>query len=195
MRVRSGRKPVRGGEGRASSMQAHEEGVDNEPSQAIPIVLCPGFLGPAKDEEGGAWRAGLRMYDYWGEATQLGTAASPVLCVWPGGLSSLHDRACEIFYQLKGGCVDYGAEHSAQFGHARFGRTYRGLHAAWSDASPIHVVGHSLGGTTVRMLQVVHDFPALICTDELPARALRPERSREHSIHSEHILLGDYHCH
>ncbi len=117
------------------------------------------------------------MYDYWGEATKLGTAASPVLCVWPGGLSSLHDRACEIFYQLKGGCVDYGAEHSAQFGHARFGRTYRGLHAAWSDASPIHVVGHSLGGTTVRMLQVVHHQRGEYSISFLlPARALRPDR-------------------
>jgi hypothetical protein len=191
MRVRSGRKPVRGGEGRASSILAHETCMYNEPSQATPIVLCPGFLGPAKDEEGAEWGAGSRMYDYWGEATQLGTAASPVLCVWPGGLSSLHDRACEIFYQLKGGCVDYGAEHSAQFGHARFGRKYRGLHPAWSEASAIHVVGHSLGGTTVRMLQVVPDF----CAARAPRACSVLTGYREHSIYSEHILLGYHHYH
>lgn len=170
MRVRSGGNKVLG-EGWVRKRAGIEEEQLRQhcfPSHAVPIVLCPGFLGPAKDEEGGAWRAGSRMYDYWGEATQLGTAASPVLCVWPGGLSSLHDRACEIFYQLQGGCVDYGVEHSAKFGHARFGRTYRGLHPAWSAASPIHVVGHSLGGTTVRMLQVSPASPAMICADERP---------------------------
>jgi len=148
--------------GRGGSMTDVMEGsahkADTGPSDhttAVPIVLCPGFLGPAKDEEGGAWRGRSRVYEYWGAATRLGTSASPVYCVWPGGLSSLHDRACEIFFQIKGGCVDYGAAHAAEFGHARFGRTHRGLHPAWSAASPIHVVGHSLGGTTVRMLQVM----------------------------------------
>ena len=31
------------------------------------------------------------------------------------------DRAVELFYQIKGGTVDYGKEHSALHGHARFG--------------------------------------------------------------------------
>jgi hypothetical protein len=41
-----------------------------------------------------------------------------------GSLTSIHDRARELFYYLKGGQVDYGEEHSKVFGHTRFGRTY-----------------------------------------------------------------------
>ena len=52
-----------------------------------------------------------------------------------------------------GGTVDYGEAHSSRFGHARFGRTYEGTHPGWSAQSPIHIVGHSLGGSTVRVLQ------------------------------------------
>ena len=52
-----------------------------------------------------------------------------------------------------GGTVDYGEAHSSRFGHARFGRTYEGTHPTWSAQSPIHIVGHSLGGSTVRVLQ------------------------------------------
>lgn len=33
-------------------------------------------------------------------------------------------RACELFYYLKGGTVDYGAERSQKYGHSRFGHTY-----------------------------------------------------------------------
>lgn len=33
-------------------------------------------------------------------------------------------RACELFYYLKGGTVDYGVERSEKYGHSRFGHTY-----------------------------------------------------------------------
>ena len=35
-----------------------------------------------------------------------------------------HQIVVELFYYLKGGTVDYGEEHSAQYGHARFGKNY-----------------------------------------------------------------------
>ena len=41
-----------------------------------------------------------------------------------GSLTSVHDRARELFYYLKGGRVDYGEEHSRMYGHSRFGRAY-----------------------------------------------------------------------
>jgi hypothetical protein len=123
-----------------------EEALLNVPS-VNPIILVPGFLGPAKDDR--CFDSKSSMYSYWGEAGSLGTSNNPVLSVWPSGFSSLHDRACEIFYQIKGGTVDYGEEHSlrsihkshnkshlvidgsdifsCRCGHARFGRTYHGL--------------------------------------------------------------------
>lgn len=72
-------------------------------------------------------------------------------------VSSLHDRACDLFYQLIGGRTDYGVEHSERCGHARWGRHHErpllppGF--AWSASSPIHLLGHSLGGNTCRFLQ------------------------------------------
>ena len=61
-------------------------------------------------------------------------------------LTSVHDRARELFYYLKGGRVDYGEAHSAACGHARFGRAYaRGHYPLWDEAHPVHLVGHSAG--------------------------------------------------
>lgn len=74
--------------------------------------------------------------------------------VSPSGIASLHDRACEIFFQLKGGRVDYGAEHARAHGHFRFGRVYeRGLYPEWDENHPVHLVAHSYGGCTARVLQ------------------------------------------
>ncbi|KDN36776.1 hypothetical protein K437DRAFT_260026 [Tilletiaria anomala UBC 951] len=71
-----------------------------------------------------------------------------------GPVSSIHDRACELFFALKGGVIDYGAEHAREHGHARFGRRYeRGLLEDWSPQKPAHFLGHSLGGPTILKLQ------------------------------------------
>ncbi|XP_022684259.1 uncharacterized protein LOC111257959 [Setaria italica] len=45
-----------------------------------------------------------------------------------GSLTSIHDRARELFYYLKGGQVDYGEDHSKACGHTRFGRIYHTGH-------------------------------------------------------------------
>lgn len=71
-----------------------------------------------------------------------------------GPLTSIHDRARELFYYLKGGTVDYGLEHSRECGHAQFGRIYtQGHYQEWDDDHPIHFVGHSTGAQVVRVLQ------------------------------------------
>jgi len=98
-----------------------------------PIVLIPGFLG---------------FGDYWG-TKRLRARFLPTT---PGQLLGHHDRACEIFYQLVGGTVDYGEEHSRRHGHARLGRTYQPLHPAWGADRPIDLCGHSIGGMTARVL-------------------------------------------
>ena len=67
---------------------------------------------------------------------------------------SAWDRACELYAQLAGTRVDYGKAHSAQYGHARYGRDYskKRLIEAWSAENKINLLGHSFGGVTVRLL-------------------------------------------
>ena len=110
----------------------------NSPPPPPPTVLIPGFLSM-----GDCWSSGeLAARD----------GARAFLPTHPGPLSSHHDRAVEVFYQLVGGTADYGAAHAAECGHARYGRTYGGLYPEWSARRPVDLLGHSIGGVTARVL-------------------------------------------
>ncbi|EAU92760.1 lipase [Coprinopsis cinerea okayama7 len=77
-----------------------------------------------------------------------------ILTVSVGPVSSLHDRACELYYALRGGTVDYGSSHSSEHNHARYGRTHpTGIYPRWSKERPLHFLGHSIGGPTIIKLQ------------------------------------------
>ncbi|RMX66438.1 hypothetical protein DD238_005102 [Peronospora effusa] len=120
-----------------------------------PIVLLHGVFGYGRIKP--FWNL---WSPYWPEEAldQLNTNKN--LIVELGALSSDHDRACEVFYQLYGGQVDYGEVHSHKAGHAQFGTTYKyPLHSPWSASNPVHLIGHSFGGTTALELY------QLICSD------------------------------
>ncbi|KAF8922101.1 alpha/beta-hydrolase [Mucidula mucida] len=111
----------------------------------VPLVIVEGFLG-----------GGHRII--WGDFErhlQKGCSSPrPVFFAKVGAVSSLHDRACELYYDLVGGTVDYGEEHSRQHRHKRYGRTiFKGLYPYWSQEYPLHFVGHSMGGATITKLQ------------------------------------------
>ncbi|CAG8816356.1 30033_t:CDS:2, partial [Racocetra persica] len=117
----------------------------------IPVVLVEGFMGPSKPS-------------YWdkNEKKQYPKTRRCIF-VTPGCGSSLHDRAVEIFYQIKGGRVDYGKDHALKYGHSRYGRECPGLYPEWSVSKPLHFLGHSFGGVTIWKLQ------QLLASDLFPA--------------------------
>ncbi len=66
---------------------------------------------------------------------------------------SAWDRACELYAQLAGLRTDYGAAHSAACRHERFGRDFSScpLIPDRDGGSRLVLLGHSFGGTTVRL--------------------------------------------
>jgi hypothetical protein len=117
------------------------------------IVFVHGLFGWGPGELGGL--------PYWGDAVEQFHPVFKTHEAKCGPLSSFHDRACEVFAQIRGGRVDYGEIHSRQAGHARFSRDYdKGFHPGWSADDPVILIGHSAGAQTCLQLQslLAEDF-------------------------------------
>ncbi|KAF0686344.1 Aste57867_21846 [Aphanomyces stellatus] len=97
--------------------------------------------------------------DYW-PVQDLDEVNPNYFVVEVGIGSSDHDRACETFYQLFGGRVNYGEEHCTDKGHLQYGVTFdTPMHPTWSEDNPVHLIGHSYGATTALELY------QLLCVD------------------------------
>ena len=98
-------------------------------------------------------------YKYWGGKNDyeayLRQEGFEVFTTSVGPVSSNWDRAVELFYQIKGGQVDYGQNHSEKYGLIQKPpeKIFAGLYPQWDKEHPIHIIGHSMGGQTARMLQ------------------------------------------
>ena len=122
------------------------------PEDEYPFVFVHGLMG---------W-GDRSMLDpivpYWGMTTgnlmkYLTSKGYESYAAQVGPLSGAWDRACELYAQLTGTTVDYGAAHSAEKGHDRYGITYETpLFEGWSAEKKVNLIGHSFGGATTRML-------------------------------------------
>jgi triacylglycerol lipase len=130
-----------------ASAMAEETNAEDE----YPFIFVHGLMG---------W-GDRSMLDpimpYWGMTTgnlmdYLTSKGYESYAAQVGPLSSAWDRACELYAQLTGTTVDYGAAHSAEKGHDRYGITYdEPLFEGWSAEKKINLIGHSFGGATARM--------------------------------------------
>ena len=134
-----------------------------------PIVLVHGFLGFGDEQfkkSGFKYWGGFddipnHMRNHHGKHQVFLSSVSPISSSW--------DRSAELYYQIKGGCVDYGIAHSQRYEHVD--GTHRppgqcwaadpdnnpnnyplALYPAWDAAHPIHLIAHSQGGQTIRCL-------------------------------------------
>ncbi|WP_189067211.1 esterase/lipase family protein [Deinococcus radiotolerans] len=118
--------------------------------KSTPLILVHGLGGWGRDEA-----LGLR---YWGGLNDvqadLRAQGYAVYTASLGPVSSNWDRAAELYAQIKGGCVDYGAAHAQTQGHARTDakKCYPGFYPQWDAAHPVNLLGHSMGGQTARLL-------------------------------------------
>ncbi len=141
-----------------------------------PVVLIHGFMGWGPDEMGD--------YSYWGGKKNyidsLSSEGHKIIEVSVGPISSNWDRAIEVFYQLKGGQVDYGFYHSQKnkIIQKPKEKRYIGLYPEWNQNFPIHIIGHSMGGQTARML-------IYLLSQEIYQDSVKKEES---------ILLGESHA-
>lgn len=122
----------------------------------IPVVLVHGLGGFGRDEFLG--------HHYWGglydTQERLRAEGYQVYSASIGPISSNWDRAAELYAQIKGGCVDYGAAHSTAAGHTRSdpAKCYPGFYPAWDAQHPVNLIGHSMGGpTTLMLLNLLED--------------------------------------
>ena len=114
----------------------------------------------------GGWGDGVGINSsipYWGADTgslaeYLRGEGHEVCEATVGPFSSAWDRACELYAQLTGSRVDYGEAHSKKHNHSRYGRSYETARVPdWGKLRggrrvKVHLIGHSFGGATVRLL-------------------------------------------
>jgi hypothetical protein len=128
-----------------------------------------------------------------------------------GPFSSVHERACELYAQIRGLQTDYGATRASLANHTRFAPTGTSMdfrNAAgygwipnWGtlgNSDKIHFVTHSYGGPTVRLLQryLIHGKPDETSGDKsalfaVPAGALYQIRHDAIKTHSAVSGLHD----
>ena len=174
---------------------------DTEKANNYPFVLVHGLGG------WGQYDAMTETFPYWGSGAGMSEGTGDFVkllrdngyeayAVSVGPVNSAWDRACEIYAQLTGTVVDYGAAHSEAHKHERYGRSFEGkplMGRVWSVDEPINLIGHSFGGPASRL------FASLMAYgDEAEIAATGSETSplftggHSKTVHSVTTLSG---CH
>ena len=134
-----------------------------------PVVLVHGFLGFGPDSYPGSGFLYWGGYNNIAAHMQLYHGPHAVYAAGVAAIGSNWDDAAELYAQIKGGCVDYGASHVVRQSYPgqpqkppgkcwaadplnNPGNYPLALYPQWDAAHPLHLIGHSQGGTTIRAL-------------------------------------------
>ncbi|MEJ7494031.1 YSIRK-targeted triacylglycerol lipase [Staphylococcus pasteuri] len=136
----------------ANKDQTNKKAKQDQYKNHDPIILVHGFNGFTDDINPAV------LSHYWGgdkmnirqDLEENGYKSYEASI---SAFGSNYDRAVELYYYIKGGRVDYGAAHAAKYGHDRYGKTYEGVYKDWQPGQKVHLVGHSMGGQTIRQLE------------------------------------------
>lgn len=109
----------------------------------------------------GGWGSYDKRYQripYWGMRggdliAWLRSEGFPAYAASVSPKGSAWDRACELYAQVFGTRVDYGASHSREYHHERYGRDFSDcpLIPKWDENMQLVLIGHSFGGVTARL--------------------------------------------
>jgi len=141
--------------------------TEDDGKSGVPMVLVHGLGGwgegstlDTKLPHWGLMAGSIKNYLAEFGYDAYAASVNPVTSTW--------DRACELYAHLTGARTDYGAAHAKAYGHDRYGPIYEKLGPDWPNQK-IHLVAHSFGGATVRLLA---QLCAEGCAEE---RAATPE--------------------
>jgi triacylglycerol esterase/lipase EstA (alpha/beta hydrolase family) len=162
-----------------------------------PVVLIGGFTMWGRHELNLQFNSvySASLY-YWGMGSgdledEMNDRGFEVYTASVGPVTSIWDRACELYAQLTGTNVDYGSYHSSMFtktdgtytySHTQHGNDHPSAGTellvntagqtidAMSSDNPVHLIGHSLGGVTARMLAYLMNQGSPNCTQAVGSK-------------------------
>lgn len=124
----------------------------NSEKEKMTFVFVHGFQG------WGSYDKRYRKMPYWGMRggdliAWLNGKGYPAYAASVSPIGSAWDRACELYAQFAGTRVDYGAVHSREYRHDRYGEDYTGraLIPRFDADTKLVLIGHSFGGATVNL--------------------------------------------
>ena len=130
---------------------------------SYPVILVPGVLGYGDDVKLS------KVMPYFGtmSASAAKTIRSldiPCLTATFTPAAGIWERTCELYAQIAGGTVDYGAAYSKRNGIPRYGKTYDGFVEDWGKLNEfgkynkVTLVAHAFGAPVARMLAYLMAF-------------------------------------